>query len=150
MKPTLRDVAVLTGLQLGCAAVMSLVMSLFLTTGGSNGWVSGLGLMIGAQSYVMLEWKKRPGRVSAPGFAHRLSMWAVVAQLAVTPVAVGVLAIFSAETVSAFASALGWGWAIVVAVAAPLIYAMTRFGLGVGLKNLARAQAAEASKKIVE
>jgi hypothetical protein len=150
VKPTLRDVAVLTALQLGCAAVMSAVMSLFLTTGGSNGWIGGLGLMIGAQSFVMLEWRKRPGRVSAPGFTHRLSLWAVVAQLAVTAVFVGVLAIWSSETVVEFASGLGWGWAIVVAVAAPLIYLMTRAGLSMGLKNLARAQAAEASKKIPE
>jgi hypothetical protein len=96
---------------------------------------------------VTLEWKKRPGRVTAPGFAHRLSMWAVVAQLVLAAVALGVLAAVLPAKLAEHASALGGWWVAVVVVAAGLTYAMTRLGLRVGVRNLARAQAAAEAKK---
>jgi hypothetical protein len=147
VKPTLRDVVVLAALQVGMAGLMTAVISLLPSTGGTNSWVGAVGAMIGAQSYVMLDWKRRPGRVTAPGFAHRLSMWAIVAQLVLAALALGVLAAVSPETLAKHASALGGWWVVVVLVAAGLTYLMTRVGLRMGIKNLARAQAAAEAKK---
>ena len=147
MKPTLRDVAVLAGLQVGISALMSAVISLLPSTGGTNSWVGAVGAMVGAQSFVMLDGKKRPSRVSAPGFAHRLSMWAVAVQLVLAALAAGILAAVSPETFAKAAATLGGWWAVVVVVAVALTYAMTRVGLRMGLKNLARAQAAAEAKK---
>jgi hypothetical protein len=146
VKPTLRDVAVLAGLQVGMSALMTAVISLLPSTGGTNSWVGAVGAMIGAQSFVMFDGKKRPGRVSTPGFAHRLSMWAVVAQLVLAALAVAALAAVSPVTLSQGAATLGGWWAVVVAVAVALTYAMTRLGLRMGLKNLARVQAAAEAK----
>lgn len=146
MKPTLRDVAVLAGLQVGMSALMTAVISLLPSTGGSNSWVGAVGAMIGAQSFVMLDGRKRPGRVSATGFAHRLSMWAVAAQLVLAALAAGVLAAVSPVTLAQAAEMLG-GWRVaVLGVAVALTYAMTRVGLRMGLKNLARVQAAAEAK----
>ena len=142
MKPTLRDVAVLAGLQVGTSALMTAVISLLPSTGGSNSWVGAVGAMIGAQSFVMLDGRKRPGRVAAPGFAHRLSMWAVAAQLVLAALAAGVLAAVSPVTLSQVAATLAGWWVVVLVVAVALTYAMTRVGLRMGLKNLARVQAA--------
>ena len=150
MKPTLRDVAVLAGLQVGMSALMTAVISLLPSTGGSNSWVGAVGAMIGAQSFVMLDGRKRPGRVSAPGFAHRLSMWAVVAQLVLAALAAGVLAAVSPATLTQAATAVGGWWALVLALAVALTYAMTRVGLRMGLKNLARVQAAAEAKSKAE
>ncbi len=150
MKPTLRDVAVLAGLQVGMSALMTAVISLLPSTGGSNSWVGAVGAMIGAQSFVMLDGRKRPGRVSAPGFAHRLSMWAVVAQLVLAALAAGVLAAVSPATLTQAAATVGGWWALVLAVAVALTYAMTRVGLRMGLKNLARVQAAAEAKSKAE
>jgi hypothetical protein len=147
VKPTLRDVAVLAGLQVGISALMSAVISLLPSTGGTNSWVGAVGAMVGAQSFVMLDGKKRPSRVSAPGFAHRLSMWAVAVQLVLAALAAGILAAVSPETFAKAAATLGGWWAVVVVVAVVLTYAMTRVGLRMGLKNLARAQAAAEAKK---
>jgi hypothetical protein len=146
VKPTLRDVAVLAGLQVGMSALMTGVISLLPSTGGSNSWVGAVGAMIGAQSFVMLDGKKRPGRVSAPGFAHRLSMWAVAAQLVLAALAVAILAAASPATLTGAVAALGRWWAVALGVAAALTYAMTRVGLRMGLKNLARVQAAAEAK----
>ena len=146
MKPTLRDVAVLAGLQVGCSALMTAVISLLPSTGGSNSWVGAVGAMIGAQSFVMLDGRKRPGRVAAPGFAHRLSMWAVAAQLVLAALAAGVLAAVSPVTLSQVVATLAGWWVVVLVVAVALTYAMTRVGLRMGLKNLARVQAAAAAK----
>jgi hypothetical protein len=146
VKPTLRDVAVLAGLQVGMSALMTGVISLLPSTGGSNSWVGAVGAMIGAQSFVMLDGKKRPGRVSAPGFAHRLSMWAVAAQLVLAALAVAIVAAASPATLTGAVAALGRWWAVALGVAAALTYAMTRVGLRMGLKNLARVQAAAEAK----
>ena len=146
MKPTLRDVAVLAGLQVGCSALMTAVISLLPSTGGTNSWVGAVGAMIGAQSFVMLDGRKRPGRVSAPGFAHRLSMWAVAAQLVLAALAAAILAAVSPATLAEAAAALGSWWLVALAVAAALTYAMTRVGLRMGLRNLARVQEAAAAK----
>ena len=146
MKPTLRDVAVLAGLQVGMSALMTAVISLLPATGGTNSWVGAVGAMIGAQSFVMLDGKKRPGRVAAAGFAHRLSMWAVAAQLVLAALAAAILAAVSPATVAEAAASLGGWWAVVVAVAVALTYAMTRVGLRMGLRNLARVQAAAKAK----
>ena len=54
----------------------------------------------------------------------------------------GVLAAVSSETVARAAETLGGWWAVVVVVAVALGYAMTRVGLRMGIKNMARAQAA--------
>jgi len=126
---------------------MSAVISLLPSTGGTNSWVGAVGAMVGAQSFVMLDGKKRPSRVSAPGFAHRLSMWAVAVQLVLAALAAGILAAVSPETFAKAAATLGGWWAVVVVVAVALTYAMTRVGLRMGLKNLARAQAAAEAKK---
>ena len=146
MKPTLRDVAVLAGLQVGMSALMTAVISLLPATGGTNSWVGAVGAMIGAQSFVMLDGKKRPGRVEAAGFAHRLSMWAVAAQLVLAALAAGIVAAMSPATVAEAAASLGGWWAVVVVVAVALTYAMTRVGLRMGLRNLARVQAAARAK----
>ena len=146
MKPTLRDVAALVGLQVGMSALMTAVISLLPSTGGTNSWVGAVGAMIGAQSFVMLDGRTRPGRVSAPGFAHQLSGWAVVAQLVLAVLAVGILAAVSPATLAAAVASLRGWWAAVLAVAAALTYAMTRVGLRMGLKNLARVQAAAEAK----
>lgn len=151
MKPTLRDVAVLAGLQVGISALMTAVISLLPSTGGggggggSNSWVGAVGAMIGAQSFVMLDGRKRPGRVSAPGFAHRLSLWAVAAQLVLAALAAGILAAVSPAALAQAATSLGGWWAVVLGVAVVLTYAMTRVGVRMGVKNLARAQAAAAT-----
>src|SRR5688572_21819470 len=49
VKPTLRDVAVLTALQVGIAGLMTAVLSLLPSTGGTNSWVGAVGAMVGAQ-----------------------------------------------------------------------------------------------------
>jgi hypothetical protein len=146
VKPTLRDVAVLAGLQVGISALMTAVISLLPSTGGTNSWVGAVGSMIGAQSFVMLDARKQPGRVSAPGFAHRISIGAVVAQLVLAALAAGILAAVSPETFANVASTLGGWWSIVIIVGVALTYLMTRVGLRMGIKNVARAQAAAEAK----
>ncbi len=142
MKPTLRDVAVLAGMQVGISALMTAVISLLPSTGGTNSWVGAVGSMVGAQSFVMLDARKQPGRVAAPGFANRLSIGAVVAQLVLAALAAGILAAVSPEAFAKVVATLGGWWAIVVVVGVALTYLMTRVGLRVGIKNVARAQAA--------
>ena len=148
MKPTLRDVVVLAALQVGMAGLMTAVISLLPSAGGTNSWVGAVGAMIGAQSFVMLDWQaasraRHRARVRASpvdvGGRRRSSCWRRWRWACWPP--------SSPETLAEHASALGGWWVVVVARRGRRSRTlMTRVGVRLGIKNLARAQAAAEAK----
>lgn len=145
MKPSAREVAILLALQVGLSAVMAAVLALLPFDTGSGSWVAGVGIMVGAQAFVQLAAKRHPDGFG-PGYAHRLALAAAVGQLVIG-------GLFAAVVVGADASSvakLGIGPAafvlVVVGVAGPLAYGLTRWGFRTGVRAVARVREAAARR----
>jgi hypothetical protein len=146
MKPTLRDVLLLLGLQLGTAAAALVILALLPIPTGSNSWIGGVAVLIGGQSFPFIKERKSPGSVATPGFAHRLALAASLGQLMLAAAFAGVVALVAPDDAARIAAQMGWWLAVVVAVSVPLCYGLTRWGLALGLRNLTRAKAIAAKK----
>src|SRR5262245_13149960 len=116
MKPTLRDVLLLLGLQFGIAALAAGILAVLPISSGSHSWVAGLAALIAAQSFAMIKDRKHPGTVGAPGYAHRLAVGVTIAQLVLAGLFVGFAALVSYDEMEATAAQLGWWLALIVVV----------------------------------
>ncbi len=138
-RPTPRDVLLLVGLQIGIGAIAGALVAALPIHGGSGGWTAGLGVLVGSQAFVIHKEKKEPGSIVGP-YAHWLALWAALAQLVVG-------ALFAIAATVAWPEAiegLGLGASvfvlIVAAIAGPLTYGLTRWGVRMGLKAAQRAK----------
>ena len=145
MKPSARDVAILLALQVGLSAIMAAVLALLPFDTGSRSWVAGVGVMVGTQAFAQLSVKRHPDGFG-PGYAHRLALAAALGQLVIG-------GLFAAALVGAdpsIVAKLGMRPAtfvlVIVVVAGPLTYGLTRWGFRSGLRATARVREAAARR----
>jgi hypothetical protein len=135
----------LLALQVGLSAVMAAVLALLPFDTGSGSWVAGVGIIVGTQAFVQLSVKRHPNGFG-PDYAHRLALAAAVGQLAIG-------GLFAAAVVGADASIvakLGMSPAafvlVILVVAGPLTYGLTRWGFRMGVRAAARMREAAARR----
>jgi hypothetical protein len=138
-KPTLRDVLLLVGLQIGIGAIAGALVAALPIHGGSGGWTAGLGVLVGSQAFVIHKEKKEPGRIVGP-YAHWLALWAAVAQLVVGALFAIAATVAWPEAIEGLGLGAGMFVLIVAAIAGPLTYGFTRWGVRMGLKAAQRAK----------
>ncbi len=143
--PRLRDVLWLVGLQIGIGAIATVLLAVLPIHGGSGGWTAGLGVIIGAQSFVVLKEKKEPGTLVAP-YPHWLAVWAAVAQLFVGALVAIAVAVAQPEVLEGLGLGAGVFVLLVAGIAGPLTYGLTRWGLRIGLRAVRRAKPTAAPK----
>jgi hypothetical protein len=139
MKPTWRDVLLLVVLQFAACIAIALLLALLKINDGSNSWVGLVGGIMGAQIFTILRERKRPGLVAAA--AHELAMQSTGVEVAMA----GLLLLLMRGSLKVPLS----GSALVVVMAFTMLvnYALTRWGLRMGVRYLERAAAERASEK---
>ncbi|HLK88566.1 MAG TPA: hypothetical protein VKZ18_01655 [Polyangia bacterium] len=141
MKPSARDIAILLALQMGISAVMAVLLALLPFDAGSGSWVAGVGIIVGSQSFVQLSVKRYPDGFG-PGYAHRLGLAAAVGQLVIGGLAAAAVVVGDASVVAKLGISPAAFVLIIVAVAGPLAYGLTRWGFRIGERAAARMRAA--------
>lgn len=131
------EVALLLGLQVGVGLLGAGILAVLPFDTGSGSWMGGVAVLVGSQTYVMIKEKRRPGG-TAP-IVHGLALWAALGQLVLGALFFAGAALLVPEAAAELRAAPHWLG--VLAVLVPLlVYAMTRFGLRMGLKNVQAAR----------
>ena len=135
--PSLGDLMLLLAIQFGVAAAGAAVLHLLPYNTGSGSWVSGVGVMVGAQTFAMQKERKRPGSLSRP-YVKRLAAYAAFGQLLAGAL---FIAIFAPDLIAALAGDLTTRVLIAVGIGGmglALAYGLSLFGLKQGLKAAQR------------
>lgn len=136
--PSVVDALVLLALQIAVAAAGALVLHFLPLDTGSGSWVSGVGVMVGAQTFGMQKERKQPGVLSS-SYIRRLAAYAALGQLVVgalffvvfTP---DLLMALSADPTTRVLIGIG-----IAAFALALVYGLSLFGLKQGRKIAQRS-----------
>jgi len=139
MKPTWRDVLLLVALQFGACVAIALLLALLRINDGSNSWVGLVGGIMGAQVFTILRERRRPGLVAAA--AHELALQSTGVEVGIAGLLLYLLRAQMKVQMSGSALVLVVGFTMLVN------YALTRWGLRMGVRYLARAAAERASEK---
>jgi hypothetical protein len=139
MKPTWRDVLLLVALQFGACVAIALLLALLRINDGSNSWVGLVGGIMGAQVFTILRERRRPGLVAAA--AHELALQSTGVEVGIAGLLLYLMRAQMKVQMSGSALVLVVGFTMLVN------YALTRWGLRMGVRYLARAAAERASEK---
>jgi hypothetical protein len=123
----------LLAIQFGVAAAGAAVLHLFPFDTGSSSWVSGVGVVVGAQTFAMQKERKQPGVMSRP-YVKRLAAYAALGQLLAGAL---FIALFTPDLIAALAGGLTTRVLIAIGVGGlglALAYGLSLFGLKQGLK----------------
>jgi hypothetical protein len=140
VKPTARDVVLLLALQVCISALGAGILALLPFNAGPGSWVGGLGIMVGAQSFVVFKARKHPDAFDGGAYSHRLALYAALGQLALGGLAAVGIAVAAPQVLDS----LGVGTVVFILVVAGLAglltYGLTRWGFRMGLSALARGR----------
>jgi hypothetical protein len=145
VKPSARDVAILLALQVGLSVVMAAVLALLPFDTGSGSWVAGVGIMVGAQAFVQVSAKRHPDGFG-PGYAHRLALAAAIGQLVIGGLFAAAVVVADPSIVTKVGMSPAAFVLLIVVVAGPLTYGLTRWGFRTGVRAAARAREAAARR----
>jgi hypothetical protein len=133
MRPTWRDVLLLVALQFAASMAITVLLALLRINDGSNTWVGIVGAMIGAQVFAIMREKKRPGFV--PATLHELAFAGSVFEAALGA------AFFLAARKAGIVHLSNGGFVLLMALTVLLNYGLTRWGLRLGIRYVAKAAA---------